>query len=645
MGFKRLFEPYQLRGLELKNRLISAPCERNYANVDGSVTQRYIDYVVERAKGGVGLIIVESMYIDPIGRGHIRQLGIYADKLIPGLRRLTDAVHANGAKVASEPMSCGRETSSYITGFQPVAPSNVPCKVLAGGEAPRELTVDEIRGLIDSFGEAARRSMEAGFDLIEIHGAHGYIINQFLSPFSNRRTDEYGGSFEKRMRFPLEVVARVRKVVGENVPLAYRMSGEEKIEGGLTIDDMVEFSQELEKAGIDLIDVSAGIYESVVWIVQPMAFPRGCLVDLGRRIKQTVSIPVSIVGRINHPQLAEEILATGKADFISVGRALHADPYWPLKAQEGWAEDIRICPACMSCSDQLATNVPITCAINPEAGRERELSIKPALKKKRVLVVGAGPSGMEAARVADLRGHEVILCEKRDRVGGQLHYASRAHHKKEFEEVIRFLEVQLKKSQVDMRLDTEVTRALVQEIRPDVVIVAAGATPVLPFTPGVDKPHVHSAIDVLDQRVFLDEKTAIIGGGLVGLETALFLLENEVSPVVIVEPTDKLGGNVGLRTGWFIRNEVTNHPDIDVRMETTVEQIRDDSIVVQQKGEFEELKVKNVVLAVGMRNNDLLAEELRAEGAIGELYVIGDCNIPRTMKEAFEEAAMAARRV
>ena len=348
MSFKRLFEPYQLRGLELKNRLISAPCERNYANVDGSVTQRYIDYVVERAKGGVGLIIVESMYIDPVGRGHIRQLGIYADKLIPGLRRLTDAVHANGGKVASEPMSCGRETSSYITGFQPVAPSNVPCKVLAGGEAPRELTVDEIRGLIESFGEAARRSMEAGFDLIEIHGAHGYIINQFLSPFSNKRTDEYGGSFEKRMRFPLEVVARVRKVVGENVPLAYRMSGEEKFEGGLTIDDMVVFSQELEKAGIDLIDVSAGIYESVVWIAQPMAFPRGCLVDLGRRIKQKVSIPVSIVGRINHPELAEEILDTGKADFIAIGRALHADPYWPVKAQEGRVEDIRICPACMS---------------------------------------------------------------------------------------------------------------------------------------------------------------------------------------------------------------------------------------------------------------------------------------------------------
>jgi 2,4-dienoyl-CoA reductase-like NADH-dependent reductase (Old Yellow Enzyme family)/thioredoxin reductase len=645
MGFKRLFEPYQLRGLTLKNRLISAPCERNYANVDGSMTQRYIDYVVERAKGGVGLIIVESMYVDPVGRGHIRQLGIYDDKLIPGLRRLTDAVHTYGVKVASEPMSCGRETSSYITGAQPYGASNVPCKVLAGGEAPRELTVAEIKGLIDSFGEAARRSLEAGFDLVEIHGAHGYIINQFLSPFTNKREDEYGGSLEKRMRFPLEVVARVREVVGDDVPLAYRMSGEEKIEGGLTIDDMVGFSLELEKAGIDLIDVSAGIYESVVWVVQPMAFPRGCLVDLGRRIKEKVNIPVSIVGRINHPELAEEILATGKADFIAIGRALHADPFWPIKAQEGRVEDIRICPACMSCSDQLATNLPITCAINPEAGNERDLAIKPAPRRKKVLVVGAGPSGMEAARVADLRGHEVILCEKRNRVGGQLHYASSAHHKKEFEEVIRFLEVQLKKSGVDIRLGTEVTPVLVQEIKPDAVIVATGATSALPFTPGVDKSHVHLAVDVLDKRVTLKGKTAIIGGGLVGLETALFLLENGVSPLIITEPTDKLGGNVGLRTGWFIRNEITNSPDIDVRMETTVEAIRDDSIFVQHKGDVEELKVRNVVLAVGMRSNDALAEELRARDAVGDLYVIGDCNIPRTMKEAFEEAAMAGRRV
>ena len=634
-----------MRELTLKNRLISAPCERNYAKVDGSVTQQYIDYLIERAKGGVGLIIVESMYTHPVGKGHVRQLGIYDDKLIPGLRRMTEAVHSHGAKLASELMFTGRETSSYITGFQPVAPSRVPCKVLAGGEAPRELTVPEIKQLIDGYGEAARRSVESGFDLIEIHGAHGYIINQFLSPFTNKRTDEYGGSFANRMRFPLEIISRVRKVVGDRYPLAYRMSADEKIKEGLHIEDMVVFSKRIEEAGIDLIDVSAGIYESVIWIAQPMAFPRGCLVDLGWEIKKNVKIPVSIVGRINHPELAEEIIATGKADFVAVGRALHADPYWPMKAQKGEVKDIRICPACMSCSDQLGTNLPITCAINPAAGRERELAIQPAKKRKKVLVVGAGPAGLEAARVANLRGHRVILMDQEKRMGGQLVYASKSPHKKEFEEVIEFLKYQLKKAKVDIRLGKEATQTVIKKIKPHAVILATGATPIIPFISGVDKPHVHTAIETLDQRVSLKGKTVVIGGGLVGLETALFLIENHVSPIIIIEPTDKLGGSVGLRMGWYVRNRITTHPDIEVRTETTVEEIKDDSIIVQKKGEFEELQVKNVILAAGMGSNNTLAEALKAEGTIEELYVVGDANIPRTMKEAFEEAALAARRI
>lgn len=643
--FKELFEPYTIGSLELKNRLISAPCERNYSNVDGSVTQLYIDYLVERAKGGVGLIIPESMYTDPVGRGHIRQLGIYSDHLIPGLKRMTEAVHRHGAKMASELMYTGRETSSYITGFQPVAPSPVACKVLAGGEAPRELTKDEIRKLIDDYGEAARRSVEAGFDMVEIHGAHGYIIGQFLSPFTNKRTDEYGGSFENRMRFPLEIIARVREVVGNGYPIAYRMSADEKVEGGLRIQDMVAFSKKLEEVGIDLLDVSAGIYESIIWVAQPMAFPRGCLVDLGWEIKKNVKIPVSIVGRINHPAFAEEILAMGKADFIAIGRALHADPYWPVKAQKGQVDDIRICPACMSCSDQLATNLPITCAINPEAGRERELTLRPARRKKKVLVVGAGPAGMEAARVAQLRGHKVILIGKEKRLGGQMFYATKSPHKKEFKEVVGFLERQLRKLRVDVRLGKEVTDTTIRRMKPDAVVVATGAIPALPFTKGLDKTHVHTAMEVLDERVSIRGKTAVVGAGLVGLETALYLVENGVKPILLVEPTDKLGGNVGLRMGWYVRNQVTTHPDIEVRTETTLEEIKDDSILLQKKGAFEEVPVRNVVLAAGMRNNNDLSERLKREGFRGELYTIGDCNIPRTMKEAFEEAAFAARRI
>jgi 2,4-dienoyl-CoA reductase-like NADH-dependent reductase (Old Yellow Enzyme family)/thioredoxin reductase len=645
MKFKHIFEPYQLRGLNLKNRLVSAPCERNFANIDGSVTQRYIDFVVERAKGGIGLINVESIYIDPVGRGHIRQLGIYDDTLIPGFKRMTDAVHEHGTKIATHLMHCGRETSSYITGFQPVAPSNVPCKVLSGGDIPRELTVDEIRRLIEAFGDAARRSIEAGFDLIEIHGAHGYLINQFLSPYTNKRDDAYGGTFEKRMRFPLEIVAKVRSIVGEDVPVSYRMSADEKIDGGLTIDDSVIFSQALEKAGIDLIDVSAGIYESVIWIAQPMAFGRGCLVELGEKIKQNVNIPVCVVGRINHPEVAEEILASGKADFIALGRALHADPYWPRKAKEGRVEDIRICPACMDCSDQLATNLPISCAINPEVGREAELAIRPAVKKKKVLVVGSGPAGMESARVADLRGHQVILCEKEHRMGGQLYYATKAPHKKEFGEVIRFLERQLDKSNVDVRLGTEVTPALIEEIDPDAVIVATGARPAIPFTPGIEKSHVYTALDILNQDFMPTGKTAVLGAGLIGLETALFLIGNNVSPVIIIEPTDNVGGNVGLRSGWIVRNSVTNCSGIDVRTRTTVEEIKDHSLVLQKEGKFEELEVNNVVIATGMRNNNELMEALRANKLVEEIYSVGDCNLPRTVRLAMEEAAFASRAV
>ena len=646
MNFPHLFEPYTLRGVTLKNRLISAPCERNYANTDGSITQRYIDYVEERAAGGVGLINLESIYVDPVGRGHIRQLGIHDDKMIPGLKRMNDVAHARGAKMAAHLYAAGREASSYITGRQPIGPSNVPCKVLAGGDIPKELTLAEIRAQIELFGEAARRAVEAGFDVIMVHGAHGYIVEQFFSPFSNKRTDRYGGSIENRMRFPLEVVAKVRSVVGDNVPVAYRMSADEKLEGGVTVEDSIRLSIELEKAGVDLIDVSAGIYESIGWIAQSMAFPRGCLVEDGWKIKQHVKIPVSIVGRINHPELAEEILASGKADFISLGRALHADPYWPIKAQEGRVDDIRICPACMSCSDQLATNLPITCAINPEAGRESELKISPASKAKKVLVVGAGPAGMEAARVARMRGHKVVLCEKNGQVGGQVKYAAKPHHKKEFLGIIDYLKGQLKKSTVEIRMGTTVTAEMVRQIKPDAIIIATGAESIVPFTPGADKPHVCTAIDVLSGNVTLRKgATALIGAGLVGLETALFLEEEGITPVVIIEPTDKLGGNVGLRTGLFARHAVTASPHIEVRLKTTVEEIKDGSIVIQSEGKYDELSVSNVVLAAGMRNNNDLAEELKAAGFAGELYLVGDCNFPRTIKEATEEGALAARNI
>ena len=342
--------------VRIRNRIISSPMERNYATRDGAVTQRYIDNLVAKAKGGVGLILVESTYVDPRGKGRVYQLGCYDDKLIPGLKRMTDAVHKHGAKIGLELHFGGRQTNSDVTGFQPMAPSSVPCWV-SGGEIPREMTVAEIKDMVKKFAEAAERSKRAGFDLVEIHGGHGYLVAQFLSGYSNKRTDEYGGTLEKRMRFPLEVVKAVRDAVGEDFPIAYRLSGDEYIDQGVTLEETVPFATKLEEAGVNLIDVSAGLYETTYIISQPMDVPLGCNVPLAEEIKRAVNIPVTVVGRINDPAFAENILNEGQADFVSFGRALHSDPDFPQKAREGRLDDICMCIACMQgCIDILGTD-------------------------------------------------------------------------------------------------------------------------------------------------------------------------------------------------------------------------------------------------------------------------------------------------
>lgn len=646
MPFKKLFQPGMIGKLKIKNRLISAPCEKNYANLDGSVNKKYIDYTVERAKGGVGLILPESIYIHPRGRNHLPQLGIYDDKLIPGFKKLTTAVQRHGCKIGAEIQFGGRQTSSRITGLRPVAPSVVACKVLAGGETPRELALEEIHELVKEFGKAARRAKEAGFDLVEIHGAHGYIIGQFLSPFSNKREDEYGGDPERRMRFPLEVIDEVRQVVGDEYPLAYRISAHEHIEGGLTLEDIIPFVQKLEQAGINLIDVSAGIYESVVWIAQPSAFPQGCLVDLASEIKKAVNIPVAVAGRINNPELAESILEEGKADFIAMGRALHADPYLPRKTEEGRVKDIRICPACMRCSDELGTNLPISCTVNPEAGKEGELTLEPASRKKSVMVIGGGPAGMKAAVVAAQRGHDVSLHEKKEKLGGQVRFACKISHKKEFEEVIRYLAHEVEESGVKVELGTEVTLELVEKMKPDAVIVATGSYPVFPFTPGIDKfNNVYTALTVLEGEINLSGRILIMGGGLVGCEIAKFISETEVDKVIIVEPTGEIGRGIGLREGWYLLNEIKKDPKIEVRPETTVEEIRKNKVVVQKRGEYEEIDIDFVIVAVGIASNNQLADLLKEKEKVAELYTIGDCVLPRKVKEAIYEGLLVGRQV
>ncbi|RJQ57480.1 MAG: FAD-dependent oxidoreductase [Desulfobacteraceae bacterium] len=643
--YQKLFEPWMIGKVRIRNRIISAPMERNYCNIDGSVTQQYIDNLTAKAKGGAGLIFVESTYVDPRGKGRHYQLGCYDDRLIPGLRRLAEAVHQHGAKISLELQFSGRQTSGKVTGMQPIAPSPVACWV-SGGDLPREMTVTEIKEMIANFAKAAERSKRADFDLVELHGAHGYLIAQFLSGYANKRTDEYGGSFEKRMRFPLEVVAAVRKAVGTDFPIAYRLSGDEYIDGGLNLEEAVPFAKKLEEAGVDLIDVSAGLYETTYIISQPMDIALGCNVHLAEEIKRGVNIPVSVAGRINDPAFADDILAQGKADFISFARALHADPDFPRKAQEGRLEDICMCIGCMQgCIDILGTGAPIFCAINSAVGKEGPYAIKKAQQRKKVMVVGGGPGGMEAARVAALRGHEVALYEKEPVLGGQVRWAAKPLFRGEYEQVIRYLSNQLKKAGVQIKLGQAVDKALVYAQQPDAIVVATGATPFRAFIPGRDNPHVYTYLDILSGSVKPGKKVAVVGGQKIGCEVAEFIADKG-SEVVLIDPTDTFCQDAGQKIRWLLMERLENESKIEMRLKTTVEKIADSSITVQKEGKIEQIDgIDMVVLCIGKVSTNELADALKADARVPEIYMVGDCIRPRKITEAIAEGADVAHRI
>lgn len=644
--FEKLFEPGTIGKMRIRNRIISAPMERNYGNADGSVTQKYIDNLVAKAAGGVGLIIVEATYVDPLGKGRVLELGLYDDRLIPGYRRMAQAVHAQGAKIGLELVYGGRQSHSAVTGVQAHGPSPVTCELPGYGELPRELSLDEVKALVRKFADAARRTKEAGFDMVELHCAHGYLIAQFMSPYANKRTDEYGGTFEKRMRFPLEVIAAVRKAVGDDFPVACRLSGDEYIEGGLTPEDYLKIARLFEEAGVDLIDVSAGMYETAFTIVPAMGVRLGCNVHLAENIKSAVNIPVSTAGRINDAAFADTILREGKADFISMARALHADPDFPRLSLEGRLDDICMCIGCnQGCIDVLGTMVPIFCAINPKVGRERELEIKPAEKKKKVVVIGGGPAGLSAARVAALRGHDVSLYEKDAELGGQLRWARKAFKRGELEQCIRYLSIQVKKAGVEVHLEEEMDKDKIYALNPDAVIMATGAKPYIPFIPGVDQEHVYNYLDILSGKVKPAKRVLVVGGKLVGTQVAQMIAANG-GYAILTEPMGDVCQDAGGRTKWVLLREVKANPNIEIHTSTSVERIGPNSAVLQSGGIAEEIKdIDMVVLCLGAAAENRLADDLKWESKLPEIYTIGDCLLPRKMTEAIYEGYVTSMHI
>ena len=636
-----LFAPLRIGPLELKNRIVMAPMATHYADETGAVTERLKNYYLERARGGVGLIIVESGYIHPLGRGGKRRMGLHEDRLIPGLRGIVDVVHAEGVKISSLLHHAGRQIKVENTrGQYPVSASSLP----SGTEAvvPRTLKVQEIEELVEGFGQAARRSLAAGFDAVLIHAAHGYLIHQFLSPLSNIRRDRYGGTFTRRLRFLQEIVLRCQESIGKDFPLMVRISASEFLPGGITLKDGQEISRRLEEWGVKAIHVSGGMHDTVEMEIQPMAIPRGCLVHLAEGIKKAVRIPVGTVGRIVDPKMAEEILQLGKADLIAMGRALLADPEFPRKSQEGRFEDIRPCIACLQgCRDHLYRGLPITCLVNPQAGEEAESKIMPAERRKKIFIIGGGPGGMEAARAAALRGHEVTLAEKENHLGGQFHLASLPAGKGEIRVYLEYLSGQLKKMGVKIQLNQEVTPEKLKEIKADAVILAAGGFPSIPGVFGIDRENVFSAWEALAHPEKVGAKVVIIGGGSVGAETAGFLLDQK-KDVTLVEMLPEIARDVEMVNRKVLLRGL-GEKGVRIRVLTQATAILPEGVEVDFDGGKEVLSADTVVLATGIRPNNELEAALGALPA--ELHKVGDCVEPRKAIDAIHEGFQVALKI
>jgi 2,4-dienoyl-CoA reductase-like NADH-dependent reductase (Old Yellow Enzyme family)/thioredoxin reductase len=634
--FPRLFEKGNIGNLSTRNRLVMPPMGTNLATENGEVTDTQIRYYEERALGGVGVVIVEIGGVDPGGRAIPRQIGLWDDKFIPGLTRLSSAIKNAGALAVIQIHHAGRQTSTAITGSQPVAPSPLPCPV--NQEMPRVLTIDEIKGLVSAFGEAARRAMLAGFDAVEVHGTHGYLINQFLSPYSNHREDEYGGSFENRLRFALEILAAVREKTRPDYPILFRINGDEYVEGGIGLEDAKEMAKRFIQAGVAAIHVSAGVYGSPAPNVPVMGTPAGPLLHLAEGIKSVSNVPIIAVAKIHEPDFAEEVLEQGKADFISLGRGLICDPEWPKKVYEDRVEEIRGCITCnQGCIDRmLAEGKAVSCIYNARAGREFDFPMGEVERKKNVVIIGGGPGGMEAARTAALRGHTVQLFEEADRLGGQALLASATPQKSEFAELVRYLKHEIQRLRVNVHLNTRADVEMVTNLNPDEIIVATGARPIVPDIPGADGPQVMQAWDVIAKRKMPKGKVAVIGGGLVGCETAELLAE-EGCETIVFEIFPDIARDIGPSLRTALLERLMNNPKIKIITSAAVQRIDKDAVVIQREEGRQEIKgIDAVVLAAGSSPRNELVEDLKKTGI--PVHVIGDALQARKAIDAIHQA-------
>lgn len=635
-----LFSPITIRNTQIPNRAVLPPMGTGLGEKGGGVSDALLAYIRRQASGGAGLLISEITAVHPTGMAMPVQIGAWDDDFIPGLEKLAENMRAFGGKAAMQLHHAGRESLYMIKKQKAIGPSAVPSLIY--GQAPREMTLDDIKEIVEAFGTAAGRARKAGFDAVEIHGAHGYLLTQFLSSISNQRTDDYGGSFENRARFVTEVVREVRKNVGDDFPVLLRISAEEYIKGGYTVEDVLGILPQLKEAGMDVIHASVGTHGSPAGVTSaPPSFETGFNVWRAEKIKDAADIPVIAVGRFNDPRPANDVIANGDADFVAFGRQQLCDPDFLQKARENRYEDIRKCIACnQGCIErEMFEGKSVRCAINPETGQELVYPEKPAGAAKRVWIAGSGPAGLIAAYEAKRLGHEVSLFEKEAEAGGNILYACKAPHKEIYLDWIRWQIRQVEKSGVPIQTNTKVTADMIREANPDAVILALGGEKIIPQIPGIDQPHVYDAWQILGETVAPGKNALVIGGGLIGMETACFLASKGAS-VTLAEQLSKSPVPKYTSHGYTL-HKYLREKQCQLKFGAEVKSIGSESVTMETEGETEELSgFDQVVLAVGMKPRNGIAGELEKTGIA--YTIVGDAKEVRRIMEAVEEGAKAA---
>jgi len=646
-SYKHVFSPIKIGSVEIKNRIEVPPMLSCMATPDGFVTREMMEFYGAFARGGAGIVTIGDTAVDSVyAKAHYGQLSLGDDRVVNGLSSMVEFIQKFGAKASIEINHPGRLASPEVIGRFPIAPSRVPTKwqeIAAGENNPvvmiTEMDQDLIEQVKENYVQAAYRCLAAGFEMIMIHGGHGNLLSQFVSPLTNRRNDKYGGSLENRARFVIELLDDIRKRVGNRLAIEYRVSGSELDPQGLQEEDVIEFLKMIQDK-IDLVNVSVGLISDPKYIThfaQPTYFPHEYNVHRAEKIKKALKIPVTCVGSISDLDTAERIIAEGKADIVAMGRAQVADPELVNKSIRGELEDIRPCLRCQVCGEKPSNFYPVRCTVNPVAGREVEYKyLRSAVKKRKIVIVGGGPAGMETAIIAAARGHHVTLFEKEPELGGALRFAAAPSFKGDMKRYLNWLILQTGKSGADVRLSVDVKPDMIKSLGPDILVVAVGAVPLIPDLPGLKNGNVVWAGDVDLGKVKTGDNVVVAGAGLTGCETALQLaMEGKKVMVFDQLPASEIARDSSL-AGKLALMELLDKHGVKIKTEMTLIRMEDNAVVVRDRGQNEiKLPADTLVLALGLKPRVDLVKRLRESA--NEVYVIGDCVKPRTLYYAIHE--------